>query len=278
MRKKRLFSAILAAVMFLSLGCTSVSASELTEPSEHDIDVALVNRGYPQLVVDSMSLSAKKSIYDDTSLYFKSAAITTYEEDTHTFTNYNVPSDGVMPLGQLPEDDLDLLWSVNGVAGEPNLIKVVYSYKWKKLPFFRWQDTMSVSWNQNLFEIQSGSFYKVDKFNGQLTDPNTGITNVYINDAIHSEEHRYANGSPSGISWYADLKGYIGVSPTSLYGHGEFILKKLTSRSGSSTLYGHYVHPQVSVGMNVIVTDWCSFSVSATGLYDECGNDYPFDY
>lgn len=102
MRKKRLFSAILAAVMFLSLGCTSVSASELTEPSEHDIDVALVNRGYPQLVVDSMSLSAKKSIYDDTSLYFKSAAITTYEEDTHTFTNYNVPSDGVMPLGQLP--------------------------------------------------------------------------------------------------------------------------------------------------------------------------------
>lgn len=90
MSKKRLFSAILSVIMLLSLTCTSANASTPSEPSEYDIDVALLNRGYPQPVIEAMSASAKQSTYNDTSLYFKSAVITTYDEDTHTFTEYNI--------------------------------------------------------------------------------------------------------------------------------------------------------------------------------------------
>lgn len=177
-----------------------------------------------------------------------------------------------MPLGQIPSSDLDLVWTLEGVIGTTNMQKVTYSYKWRNLPLFRWQDNMSVSWNPNLFELVPNTFYKVDKFSGDHVDPSTGISNGYVSGAIHSEDRSYANASISGVSWYADLKGYIGIIPYSLYGHGEFYLKTIASGSGSSNLYGHYVHPQASFGLSVVVSDYGSFSVSGSGLYDERGN------
>ena len=275
MKNRKLLSLVLSVAIVALLGCNRARAATVVES---EIDSALLNRGYPQIVLEHMSLSAKESIYGDTSLYFKSATITTYDQETHEFEDYTIQSDGIMPIGQIPAADLSLVWSISGVLSDPSLIKVKYSYQWNSLPFFRWQDNIGVSWDDTLFEMQPGSFYKVDKLNGELVDPNTGITTSYINGAIQSEEYGYANGYPSGVTWYADLKGYIGPIVTSLYGHGEFTLERKTSGHGTTYLYGHYVHPQIAVGANITINKHGSFSVSAGGLYDERGNSIKLNY
>ena len=77
----------------------------------------------------------------------------------------------------------------------------------------------------------------------------------------------------AGVSWYADLKGYIGVQPTKLYGSGTFKLApKSTTTSGSTTLYGHYVHPKAELGLSVNVSSYGSFSISGGSNYDERGS------
>lgn len=82
-----------------------------------------------------------------------------------------------------------------------------------------------------------------------------------------------ANASNAGVSWYADLKGYIGVQPTKLYGSGTFKLApKSTTTSGSTTLYGHYVHPKAELGLSVNVSSYGSFSISGGSNYDERGS------
>lgn len=72
---------------------------------------------------------------------------------------------------------------------------------------------------------------------------------------------------------FADLKGYIGVQPTKLYGSGTFKLApKSTTTSGSTTLYGHYVHPKAELGLSVNVSSYGSFSISGGSNYDERGS------
>jgi hypothetical protein len=101
--------------------------------------------------------------------------------------------------------------------------------------------------------------------NGELLGPYTNQT--------HSSENGYANASNAGVSWYADLKGYIGVQPTKLYGSGTFKLApKSTTTSGSTTLYGHYVHPKAELGLSVNVSSYGSFSISGGSNYDERGS------
>ena len=127
--------------------------------------------------------------------------------------------------------------------------------------------------------MEDNSFYKVDKYNAAIVDPTTGITTSYINGAVHSEEHGYAKGFSAGVTWYADLRGHNLAAPiTSLYGHGEFVLRKKTSASGKSTLYVHYVHAKVGLGTGISIGDYGNFSVTGVSDYDECGDQKTFDY
>lgn len=97
--------------------------------------------------------------------------------------------------------------------------------------------------------MTDNSFSKVDKYDGYVIGPNGELLGPYTNQT-HSSENGYANASNAGVSWYADLKGYIGVQPTKLYGSGTFKLApKSTTTSGSTTLYGHYVHPKAELGL-----------------------------
>ena len=65
--------------------------------------------------------------------------------------------------------------------------------------------------------MTDNSFSKVDKYDGYVIGPNGELLGPYTNQT-HSSENGYANASNAGVSWYADLKGYIGVQPTKLYG------------------------------------------------------------
>lgn len=149
---------------------------------------------------------------------------------------------------------------------------VTPNYNWLNLPFFRWQDPTSVSWDDSKFQMTDNSFSKVDKYDGYVIGPNGELLGPYTNQT-HSSENGYANASNAGVSWYADLKGYIGVQPTKLYGSGTFKLApKSTTTSGSTTLYGHYVHPKAELGLSVNVSSYGSFSISGGSNYDERGS------
>ena len=56
--------------------------------------------------------------------------------------------------------------------------------------------------------MTDNSFSKVDKYDGYVIGPNGELLGPYTNQT-HSSENGYANASNAGVSWYADLKGYI---------------------------------------------------------------------
>ena len=77
----------------------------------------------------------------------------------------------------------------------------------------------------------------------------------------------------SSHGWNFFLLSHIGVQPTKLYGSGTFKLApKSTTTSGSTTLYGHYVHPKAELGLSVNVSSYGSFSISGGSNYDERGS------
>lgn len=182
----------------------------------------------------------------------------------------------IAPRGQISTSDLSLSFTYSRSPAAKNTklsyIKVTYNYNWLNLPFFRWQDPTSVSWDDSKFQMTDNSFSKVDKYDGYVIGPNGELLGPYTNQT-HSSENGYANASNAGVSWYADLKGYIGVQPTKLYGSGTFKLApKSTTTSGSTTLYGHYVHPKAELGLSVNVSSYGSFSISGGSNYDERGS------
>ena len=147
------------------------------------------------------------------------------------------------------------------------------------MPFFRWQDPIAVSWDDSLFEMKDDSFYKIDKYDGYYINTSGAPTGETFTGAIKSEEYGYGSGYSSGVTWYADLRGYdILYVADALYGHGEFTLEKKTSATGSSKIYGHYVHPTASTGASISIPKFGSFSVSCGGGYDERGNQKTFNY
>ncbi|HIQ77384.1 MAG TPA: hypothetical protein IAB79_08090 [Candidatus Faecousia excrementipullorum] len=274
---KKFLSLILSFALLLSASMP-VFATESNSVSEETINSELLTRGYPQIVLDTMDYSSKLDLYDE-NVGFMGAVITYYDESTSSFIDIHVEEDGsyISPRGQIPTSDLSLTFTYSRSPMIPgatlDYIKVSYNYNWLKLPFFRWQDPISVSWDSSKFEMVSNSFYKVDMYDGFIENATTGaVSGPYIGQ-IHSSEYGYANASSSGVTWYADLKGYNGITPTKLYGYGTFKLApKNTTAAGSTILYGHYVHPKMDFGISVNVVSYGGFSISGGSNYDERGN------
>ena len=228
--------------------------------------------------IDTMDEDTKMDIYNEGDIAFCGAVITYYDENSGTYSEIDVNEDGtyIAPRGQISTSDLSLSFTYSRSPAAKNTklsyIKVTYNYNWLNLPFFRWQDPTSVSWDDSKFQMTDNSFSKVDKYDGYVIGPNGELLGPYTNQT-HSSENGYANASNAGVSWYADLKGYIGVQPTKLYGSGTFKLApKSTTTSGSTTLYGHYVHPKAELGLSVNVSSYGSFSISGGSNYDERGS------
>lgn len=269
---KKIGSMALAMAMIFSVN-VSAFAADNTE----NMDMALRNRGYPQVILDRMSPTAKESLYEKDYLEFQCGVITTYDEDSGEFADYNIYGSNIMPVGQIPVSDLTLTWLVSNDTQNDELF-VQYSYNWEELPFFRWQDPIAVSWDDSLFEMKDDSFYKVDKYDGYSVNT-AGFPINSFTGMIKSEEYGYASGYNAGVTWYADLVGHNpAIVVEAMYGHGEFTLEKKTSGSGSSKIYGHYVHPTASVGASISIPKFGSFSVSGGGGYDERGNQTTIKY
>lgn len=273
---KKLVALFVVMVLLFTLS-TPVSAVENDTIPESVINSELLGRGYPEIVLDTMDYEAKLDLYDE-DVGFLGAVVTYYDETTDSFVEISVNEDGsyISPRGQISTSDLSLTFTYSRSPAAQNTslsyIKVTYTYDWINLPFFRWQDPISVSWDDTLFEMMEGSFSKVDKFNGYIINVDGSLLGPYTNQ-IHSSENGYANASTAGVTWYADLKGYTGFQITDLYGYGTFKLEpKNSTTSGSTTLYGHYVHPKAELGISVAIPDYGDFSVSGGSNYDERGN------
>lgn len=256
-------------MLTMLLGSSAIVLAE--EITLADIDQKLMERGYPQIVLDTMDSDAKLDIYMD-DVTFAGAVISYYNEEESTFTDIRVNEDGtyIAPRGQISTSNLSLsfTYSKQITSGRLQYLKVTYSYKWLKLPINRYSDPIAVSWDSNKFEMIDESFSKVDKFDGYIV-LNGETTGPYIGQE-QSSEKGYAVSSADGVTWYADLKGYTGITVTKLYGSATFNLKPKVS-TGTMTLYGHYVHQLTPLSVSINIDDAGSLSISGFG-YDERGS------
>lgn len=272
-KNKKLVSTVVLLTMVLSLYFTAF-ASKPTDTTS--IDIALLERGYPQIVLDTMDSGAKEELYNEPDLYFAGTELIFYDEESGTFQEMSISDNGIMPMGQIPTADLSLNWTTSISKNNDDSVKnvdVKYSYNWRNLPFFRWQDPIAISWDDEKFRIKDNSFYKIDKYDGNYIN-SSGMPTGSFTGKVKSEEYGYASAYSAGVTWYADLKGYdILLVATKLYGYGSFKLEPIsTTYNGSTTLYGKYVHPTASASIGINIGSYGAFSVTGGSNYDERGN------
>lgn len=230
--------------------------------STDDIDAALRQRGYPQTLLDVMSPIAKESIYEKDDFTFSGGTITAYDETNKLPLNYVIPSNGIMPLGAIPDSDLYLTWSAGrNSAGDVHL---VFSYFWTETPVNHYDDPLYIVWEQDIFRLKSNSFYKVDQYD------------TYFNEGlITSSSYNHSGSSFSGVTWYAELPEAPSIR---CYGHGEMILEVLTSSHGTTQFFGQYIHNLTTIGISVNISDSGSVSISGGDSYDSRGSEHLFYY
>lgn len=269
---RRLTSVFLAITIAI---CVHTSA--FASANEIDYDKELMDRGYPQIILDTLDDGMKCDIYN-ANVWFAGGTIVSYEEESGNHTEINVSRDGsyILPRNQIQSEDLTLsILETYLKYGDNSLANftIWYHYTWNEIPFFRWQDPIAVTWDSSIFRMKDDSFYKVDKYDyevldyeGMVVESGTGL--------IHSSDTSYANASDSGVTWYADLKGYsANEGVTGLYGYAKFVLEPVnTTYSGSSTLYGRYVHSKISTGIGITISPVGAISVTGGTSYDELGN------
>lgn len=160
-----------------------------------NLDSNLTHRGYPDVVLEKLSPTLKEYLLNEDNLIFLDSSLSS------SSTSINHPK---------------LDWVYSAVYAENNkieLIDVIYLYEWEKLPLWRLQDKISVSWEKEDFSVKTDSFVKVDLYDTLTTTAN-----------IHSFEPGYAQASAINIYWYANLKGNYFTFVTKLYGYAQFQL------------------------------------------------------
>lgn len=236
---------------------------------ETAIETSLIENGYPKSVLQYMSWESKQEAYDE-ELIFASATVTYYDFDAKTSNAVELVSDESaesLSEEKAAGDDLELVFIFGAkVDQKENLecVAVEYCYNWLTFPGFRLQDPISISWDSELFEMKADDFHKVDMYDGlEFCGFRRGWERV--TEQIHSDESGYADASPAGVKWYADLKGYAGAISTKWYGYGVFKLEpQADSYDGEVNLYGNYVH--------ATTVDSVEFAASSVGTirFPEC--------
>ena len=133
---KKLVSVALTAVMALGMTTTAFA----NEKDTLNLDAALMEKGYPQIVLDTMDEDTKMDIYNEGDIAFCGAVITYYDENSGTYSEIDVNEDGtyIAPRGQISTSDLSLSFTYSRSPAAKNTklsyIKVTYNYNWLNLP------------------------------------------------------------------------------------------------------------------------------------------------
>ena len=112
---KKLVSVALTAVMALGMTTTAFA----NEKDTLNLDAALMEKGYPQIVLDTMDEDTKMDIYNEGDIAFCGAVITYYDENSGTYSEIDVNEDGtyIAPRGQISTSDLSLSLRGQAVPG-----------------------------------------------------------------------------------------------------------------------------------------------------------------
>ena len=91
---KKFISLVLSIVMILMMSLPAF-ASTSAAASQEEMISCLIDRGYPAIYLEFTSPTAIESLYLDSEATFGGAIITTYDEETGTFTDYDIPPEAL---------------------------------------------------------------------------------------------------------------------------------------------------------------------------------------
>lgn len=254
MKKLNSFIALLLAFV-LCLSTTTAFANT------NNIDNELLERGYPQALIDIMPIEEKEDLINE-NCFYDDAVIYNYDENCQLISAKSFNDYSISPFGQIKTSHLEL--TITTSKSGSNTV-VTFNYNWKTVPLNRYQDPIGIAWDSNIFTMKSGSFRKVDKYLAAYLDGSGG---TYI--GTHSDQTAYAKAGNGYVTWYADLKGHT-ATVLGLNGYGRFTL--IPKSVGKSTqIFGHYVHTKTASSFSLSYGG-AGFSVSGGSSYDELGID-----
>lgn len=197
MRDRFRKSAVAAVIMgMLLFGTVSACFSD----SESAFDAELSERGFPQIVINAMTVDSKEALCANKQLQFAGASISTMKNGKKNQTAFSITVDRDGKLGgdtlllysalvsfpnQLMQGSRyvpilshavvskgmissgDLMFSIITTAyksdGHLNYLNVQESYIWRKPPLWRLSDQIEFSWNPGQFEADSHSVTTRDR-------------------------------------------------------------------------------------------------------------------
>lgn len=213
----RVMAFAFSLAIVLSVNSFAIDFPE-TELSRDNMIAALLDRGYPENLLETLDTSLLQDMYDDTEFNFKSYSRETYEMQDAGYAQTRGSIDST-------ELELTCIISDNG----RDTLTVYYAYNWLALPAFRWVDTIAFSWDETLYDLVSGTFHRYDQYK---TSSSAGAK-------LHDSGITPATATSSGITWNVDLKGYGLDMPTELFGYANF---KLSGTPTESIFYSRYFH------------------------------------
>lgn len=259
--KQKIISIFLSAVMIIMETMPYCAFAD----ESIDIDAYLLNHGFTNAIISTM-LDEDKQFYYNEGCTIIDATQYNYDEKMNLISVKDLTNatGNIVPYGQISSTSLSLTWYIS--KNSSGNIVVQYTYVWNKVPINRFQDPIGISWDPNYLKMKDNGFNKADYY---IFVDNGGTEHA----TKYSEENSYANGSESGVVWYAKL---FPSKCKSLRGRGRVTLIPKKS-SGSTTLYGNYVHKKMVGSLSMSIPKFGSFSVSGGSSYDERGNQKTFN-
>lgn len=251
-KHKKFLSLIIAIIML----CIPTTVAFAQDYKEVDIDTQLLNRGYPQALINELVEKQKLDLIEQ-DCYYESSSTSFYDENGCLIYETTPEDIGIMPYGQIQAAHLSLTIAASK-SGTNTVVTV--KYNWLTLPLNRYQDPICVGWDKGIFYLKDTGFRKVDTYQAIFAD--SGI--VYTDN--RSNETVCADCGQNYITWYADLVGYA-QTVISLYGYGTFTL--VPKKTGQTTsITAHYVHAKTPFSISASYSG-VGFTVSGVSTYDE---------
>lgn len=229
------------------------------------IDNYLLSHGFTQSAIDIMLDEDKEFYYNEGCTAIEITEFN-YDENMDIISAKDLMESANCPqkFGQITSTTLSLVWYIT--KNSSGNICVEYTYVWNNVPISRYQDPIGISWDSSYLKLKDDSFSKADYY---IFVDNGGTKR----SVLYSEEKGYASVNANGVIWYAKL--YPGKC-ISLRGRGRATLIPKKS-SGSTTLFGNYVHKKFTGSLSMSIPGFGNFSISGISSYDERGNQKTFN-
>ncbi len=152
----------------------------------------------------------------------------------------------------ISEGDVAVIIATEIIKDESEQIKEIrvrVYYEWLRLPIFRRQDPITISWDAEKLEYKPESFYGEDRYSASSSG-----------DLLHMKRENYFSGRDAHLCWYADLRDLYFDDDLNminkLYGFGELVLEPTENyTSGDSIKIGvEYVHAAISSSRKVYMS------------------------